>query len=843
MADVEDKATLMEVHLMKASFGKVDRSGDGKISRADLVSVMQELEQWSENDLNGIFDDLDKDKSGFVKFDEFIDYVMFPEGEEAAQVAVELISAADEAADHGEGEEIDNAQELGSWDDVDFDHKQRVNLKQFVMICRRLDEDDEEATEMYEKEVVRMRENGEGTAHGIPLHEFFHDLQIEEWDKEAMKHLKGIVEEVMAKHAKGEEDEAPVEQKAVNSALNVVVRELDQAKRPPEDAWAIFKEGKLQLSKPGWRAIMSFEQKQSELIEKVREFGICPPLLASSAGQAGNREHCERAIKKIIETCKAAGTKFTDPDWDVHKDEKAVLYVDKQRPGWDCTVAKPAGYQRLTDIIKASGGGGGGGMSMMAMLPSAKGPVLFKGGARPGDIQQGQIGTCFLLGALGAVVSNNEKTPHKIFIKYDTEIGVYGIRFNVDGEWTYVIVDDWMPVDEYGELIFAHSKDRQEVWVPLLEKAFCKLHTCYEMCDGGRAGEAIFSIVGGASNRLMIKKKHLENPKLYFKTLTQALDRGWILTTAFAPHPGAKGSGHGKCGEALLPGGLVGGHVYSVLKVVEAQDHKLVCCRNPWGTGEWKGKWSDANAEGEWTQEMKKATGYQKLNDGKFWMSIEDFVASSTGAEYSRVFGPQWKKVTQFKHFVKGAMKASAQWAYKAGADDELGFSAGDTIDVVNIAHGWWFGKIGDGKPGFFPGNYVKLADRPVASYSLQGTPAQNYDGPMSAMVMLMQPNAEMARKFAKRKEDGKNYKDNSYPLVQLFVVGPDGSVALKREGRQRCLSGELTLPGGGDWKIYALSVDGLGGDFVLRTYVKGGTATLKEVPGATIDDISKLIG
>merc|ERR1712157_12639 len=98
------------------------------------------------------------------------------------------------------------------------------------------------------------------------------------------------------------------------------------------------------------------------------------------------------------------------------------------------------------------------------------------------------------------------------------------------------------------------------------------------------------------------------------------------------------------------------------------------------------------------------------MGDGTFWMSIEDFVHSSSGVAYARTFGPPSKKLTQYRQFILGAMEAEAQWAYKAAADDELGFERGDVVEVDSFATGWWYGnKLGEPKKGFFPGNYVKL--------------------------------------------------------------------------------------------------------------------------------------
>lgn len=55
--------------------------------------------------------------------------------------------------------------------------------------------------------------------------------------------------------------------------------------------------------------------------------------------------------------------------------------------------------------------------------------------------------------------------------------------------------------------------------------------------------------------------------------------------------------------------GLVSNHAYSLISVHEVRDAagsdiKLIRLRNPWGTGEWTGDWSDKSAL--WTDKLKK---------------------------------------------------------------------------------------------------------------------------------------------------------------------------------------------------------------------------------------------
>merc|ERR1712007_105539 len=100
------------------------------------------------------------------------------------------------------------------------------------------------------------------------------------------------------------------------------------------------------------------------------------------------------------------------------------------------------------------------------------------------------------------------------------------------------------------------------------------------------------------------------------------------------------------------------------------------------------------------------------------------------------------------------------------------------------MSGGWWKGSVvgDDSKEGLFPGNYVKLEDQPVARFDLMGTP--NQEGvPVDVVLMLIQPNAALERKFYPRKDSGLNFKDTSYPKVKLIVVNPNGKVELKKEG------------------------------------------------------------
>lgn len=57
--------------------------------------------------------------------------------------------------------------------------------------------------------------------------------------------------------------------------------------------------------------------------------------------------------------------------------------------------------------------------------------------------------------------------------------------------------------------------------------------------------------------------------------------------------------------------------------------------RNPWGTNEWQGDWSDKSQK--WTSEYKEMLKHDDSEDGTFWISYDDFLKYYTCSHVCRI--------------------------------------------------------------------------------------------------------------------------------------------------------------------------------------------------------------
>ncbi|XP_070849791.1 calpain-5 [Chaetodon trifascialis] len=273
-----------------------------------------------------------------------------------------------------------------------------------------------------------------------------------------------------------------------------------------------------------------------------------------------------------------------------------------------------------------------------------KDPRLFVDGISTRDLHQGSLGNCWMVAAISCLASEpslwkkvipdhveqdwNPKHP-------DLYAGIFHFRFWRLGRWMDVVVDDRLPVNGDGVLLFCRSATPREFWSALLEKAYAKLNGCYEALEGGNTTEALIDFTGGVSEPLSLDREalslHSEQRRVFFQTLAKAHERKALITCSIRP-------AEGETVESALDCGLVRGHAYGITAVRKMRPGErllqtsgmarlfMVRMRNPWGTTDWTGAWSQGSQQ--W-QQMSRAErekmGLTVRDVGEFWMDFEDF--------------------------------------------------------------------------------------------------------------------------------------------------------------------------------------------------------------------------
>ena len=236
----------------------------------------------------------------------------------------------------------------------------------------------------------------------------------------------------------------------------------------------------------------------------------------------------------------------------------------------------------------------------------------------PQDINQGSLGSCYLMVALSGLVEN-EKRIKQLFKCNENSKGVYAIQLLIQGEIKIITIDDYIPCSpNERKPVFSTSKDK-ETWVMLLEKAWAKINgNSYMKIWLGTPQEALTSL-STAPCIYEYHKKYLENncakSNIIWEKLMEAMRRKWVVCTNTEDIEKA---------DEL---GLVTFHAYALIQIYECRNNiRLLKLRNPWGNQEWKGDYSHASEK--WTEDLKKEVKYKSeaCKQGTFFMCLEDFL-------------------------------------------------------------------------------------------------------------------------------------------------------------------------------------------------------------------------
>jgi hypothetical protein len=336
---------------------------------------------------------------------------------------------------------------------------------------------------------------------------------------------------------------------------------------------------------------------------------------------------CRKRVANVVKQCDRTNEKFTDPDFDIESDFRrkkwnclrnnlalSLDWLDEEevkgrRPpdvealrGALETLFKSGLVRENEDrlmidaaalfvSLKAKNG------KPPRQLPGAvhrlndiyEDPRFVIDGFGSTDVQQGSNGDCWLLAAVSSICSV-DGLIERVCVAKNEECGVYGFVFFRDGEWISTVIDDNLYLeyedldkfsnvyDETGEketayksrrqtgseaLYFAKCADQNETWLPLLEKAYAKIHGDYAAISGGWSGEAVEDLTGGITT--MTRLSTIRSKEILWQEISN--EKKEFIFGVDSHSQVLRDPRYGSSRR-----GLPLDHAYSVLKAVEEED-------------------------------------------------------------------------------------------------------------------------------------------------------------------------------------------------------------------------------------------------------------------------------
>ena len=232
-------------------------------------------------------------------------------------------------------------------------------------------------------------------------------------------------------------------------------------------------------------------------------FRDCKTILNSEVAALAEAE-------RYFKQCESSGKKWEDPDFGPTEEDPhgaMSLYYTGETPSGhvdveEITWERPEVYLADGDEELKIG--------------------FVKGDAAANEVKQGRLGDCWFISALSVIAGRDElirgdgglcdkenlKLLDKqmvsaccigvfppIFHKFRTQ-GIYVLRFFKNYRWRYVIIDDKLPISDGYKNVFVSCNDPEELWAPLIEKAYAKLFGCYETLRSGNIDEGLADMSG-----------------------------------------------------------------------------------------------------------------------------------------------------------------------------------------------------------------------------------------------------------------------------------------------------------------------------------------------------------
>ncbi|OQR95504.1 hypothetical protein THRCLA_07808 [Thraustotheca clavata] len=291
-------------------------------------------------------------------------------------------------------------------------------------------------------------------------------------------------------------------------------------------------------------------------------------------------------------------------------------------------------------------------------------PDYFKSTSGCGTLREGTgLNDCWLLGVLAALALHPDNLIENLFVSQMHDFKTYGIytcQFYKDCQWLEVVTDTRLPysqellevndcrvansnvMDQPGHWLYGSSLNKNEVFIPLLEKAYAKFHGNYETLHNGSIVEAFIDCTGGSVKVVDLasdstRKELIETGSLWHKLVKHLNQFKSVLSCQLKMASMAYND--------VTSAGILKNRLYAILHLKELGSLRFLKLRNVWQRGNWKGDW--CNDDSKWEDNLQveaalradPACDFNRTkNDGTFWMVWEDFIEAFNELFITRIF-------------------------------------------------------------------------------------------------------------------------------------------------------------------------------------------------------------
>lgn len=374
-------------------------------------------------------------------------------------------------------------------------------------------------------------------------------------------------------------------------------------------------------------------------------------------------EEIHRIERQVAET----QMKWCDPDFGA--DDKS-LYLDPMDPPEYANDIPQVDWKRPEEIYT-----------------STDEVYMMKDPQMPGEVKSGLLADQWLLGTFSSLGMNPELLRN--LIVYDgIKSGFAVFQFFKNGRWQFVTVDTRIPYNPSTKTpLYGYCANPDEFWVPLIEKAYAKMHGSYQILCDGKIEEALVDMTGGVAEKYDLKNpetKQAVDSGQFWKDLKKLHQQGFIVVCENEVY-----EEEGRPVDSVGPKGIQFNKAYGMMQMRDLPDIsnlQLVFIRNPWGPGQavWQGAFADEDEAWDDYKGLKERLEHQFRNDGNWWMRFEDWKSNFTTVYVCKIFPSTWAQfsvASEWKGNTNGGPYPGLHDAPKGGEETKEQNAALDTCD------------------------------------------------------------------------------------------------------------------------------------------------------------------